>query len=74
MCHEIDCGHGHSGHHGMREHRPYHWDCCCAPVHPFRHFPTREEVVTQLEEYLQSLKAEVKGVEERIAELKRGEA
>jgi len=55
----------------MREHRPYHWGCCCAPDHPFRHFPTREEVVTQLEEYLQSLKAEVNGVEERIAELKK---
>jgi len=55
----------------MREHRPYHWGCCCAPGHPFRHSPTREEVVTQFEEYLQSLKAEVNGVEERIAELKK---
>jgi len=55
----------------MREHWPYHWGCCCASGHPFRRFPTREEVVTQLEEYLQSLKAEVKGVEERIAELKK---
>jgi len=55
----------------MREHRPYHWGCCCASGHPFRRFPTREEGVTQLEEYLESLKAEVKGVEERIVELKK---
>ncbi|MBA7635341.1 hypothetical protein ES703_42942 [subsurface metagenome] len=39
----------------------------------FRHrrFISKEEVITQLEEYLKQLKAEAAGVEERIAELKK---
>jgi len=36
-----------------------------------RHFPTREEIVEELEEYLKQLRAEAKGVEERIAELRK---
>jgi len=42
--------------------------------HPFltrRRFFTKEEVIAQLEEYLKRLQAEAKGVEERIAELKK---
>jgi hypothetical protein len=40
-----------------------------------RHFISREEIVSQLEEYLKQLQAETKGVEERIAEMKkRGES
>nr|MBC7243799.1 DUF5320 domain-containing protein [Chloroflexota bacterium] len=35
-----------------------------------RRFPTREERIAWLEEYLQELQAEAKAVEERIAELK----
>jgi hypothetical protein len=38
-----------------------------------RRFPAREEIVAQLEEYLRHLQAEAKGVEERIAELRKGE-
>jgi hypothetical protein len=37
-----------------------------------RHFISKEEVIAGLEEYLTQLQAETKGVEERIAELKRG--
>jgi hypothetical protein len=35
-----------------------------------RHFISREEIITRLEEYLKQLQAEAKGVEERIAEMK----
>ena len=40
----------------------------------FRHFVSRDEVISQLEEYLRQLQSEAKAVEERIAEIKkRGE-
>jgi hypothetical protein len=35
-----------------------------------RRFPTREERIAWLEEYLKDLQAEVKAVEEHLAELK----
>ena len=38
---------------------------------PRRRFPTTEETIGRLEEYLKELQAEAKGVEERIAELKK---
>lgn len=61
----------HFHHHGYGE--PYygghhHHHGCCYEV---RHFPTREEMIEELEEYLEQLKAEVQGVEERLAELKK---
>jgi len=71
MCHTSEYGCGYPTHHAPWRVSHHHWGCCCASGHPFRRFPTREEVVTQLEEYLESLKAEVKGVEERIVELKK---
>jgi hypothetical protein len=36
-----------------------------------RRFPTREEIVKKLEEYLKQLRAEARGVEERLAELRK---
>ena len=45
---------------------------CCTPDYPPRRFPTKEETISQLEEYLRNLQAEAKGVKERIAELKKG--
>jgi hypothetical protein len=36
-----------------------------------RRFPTKEEMIAEMEEYLKQLHAEVKGVEERLAELKK---
>jgi hypothetical protein len=71
------CGHGeHHGDHGYG----YSY-CCCGegsgpggrfgPGMRFgRRFPTREERIAWLEEYLQELQAEAKAVEERIAEMK----
>ena len=67
-----DCGpHGHHTHRGVGHHS---WGCCCASGSPPRRFPTREEAIAQLEEYLKNLQAEAKGVQERIAELRKGEA
>jgi hypothetical protein len=63
----------HAAHHGpqgMGHHpRGHH-----GPGHGFRRFPTREEIIAQLEEYLKQLQAEAKGVEEHIEKLKKGEA
>jgi len=62
MCHHIEHGCGCSCHHG---------DFGYAPGHRQRQFPTREEGIAQLEEYARELQAEAKGVEERIAELRK---
>ena len=39
----------------------------------FRRFISRDEIISGLEEYLKSLQAEAKAVEERIAELRKGQ-
>ncbi len=63
------CGHGeYYGHHG-------HGGCCCQSGgfhgRPFlRHFPSREERIARLEEYLKDVQAEARAVEERLAEMK----
>ncbi len=65
------CGPG-----GYHSHHGHGGGCCCDPMawgpgFPFgRRFPTREERIAWLEEYLKELQAEVKAVEERIAEMK----
>jgi len=75
--HHRHC-HGDEGHWGKGTGRLHHrhggeargW----GPGAPFRrHFPTREEQIAWLEEYLKELQAEAKGVEERIAELRAGQ-
>lgn len=70
MCHQVDYGCGYHTHTSIGGWR-HHWGCCCSPGHPLRHFPTREEIVEELEEYLKQLRAEAKRVEERIAELRK---
>lgn len=62
-----DCGCGYHGHHASREQWRRHGDCGCG----LRRFPTREEIIGGLEEYLKQLQAEAKGVEERIVELRK---
>jgi len=74
MCREIDCGCGHPAPHVFRGGWHHRGGCCCAPGYGPRRFPTREEVIGELGEYLKQLQAEVKGVEERIAELRKGQA
>ena len=77
MHHSDDCGCG--GHDGM-----HHGGSCCCGGHGeghhiggmgmgFRRFISRDEIISRLEEYLKNLQAEAKGVEERIAELKKGQ-
>ncbi|MDD5038755.1 MAG: hypothetical protein PHN78_05500 [Dehalococcoidales bacterium] len=72
--HHADCGCGPTGHQGMREHSHHQQGCCCHPGYGMRRFPTREEMITETEEYLKQLHAEVKGVEEHLSELKRTQA
>jgi len=73
--HDCGCGdrHGHDGC-GEQEHRHGRGHGCCCEGEPGRHFQrrfhTREERLASLEGYLQDLQAEVKAVEEQIAELK----
>jgi hypothetical protein len=71
-------GHEHHGHHEQGMNREgCHGGCNCGCHQPHRgmrfnrHFVSREEVITRLEEYLKQLQAEAKGVEERIAEMKK---
>ena len=72
-----DCGCGGHEQHGIdREwHHPVGCSCGCHQHHEgmgfHRHFISREEIITRLEEYLKQLQAEAKGVEERIAEMKK---
>jgi hypothetical protein len=69
-------GHGHYEDHGT--HRGCHPEGCHCRCHRHhgemgfhRRFISQEEMGAQLEEYLKQLRAEAKGVEERIAELKK---
>jgi hypothetical protein len=68
MCHQIDCGCEHHTYQ-VPPGRWHHGSCCTSGYG--RQFPTREEIIAELEEYLKELEAEVKGVEEHIAELKK---
>lgn len=70
MCGQIDCGCGHPGN-DIRQ-KPGHnvWGCC-TPHHGLRRFLTKEEIIAELEQYLDELHAEVKGAEERLAELRK---
>ena len=71
---------GHSGDCGCGGHEPHgHHGCSCG-CHQHhggmgfhRRFVSRDEIISKLEEYLKQLQAEAKGVEERIAELKKGQ-
>ena len=67
------CGHSHHhGHHGQDG------GYCCGPTawgpgFPFRQrFPTREERIAWLEEDLEGLCAEIKAVEEHLAQMRAG--
>lgn len=73
MCHQASCGCEHHAHAQIPRGVPQHHEgCCCGYGHP-RRFPTREETIQEMEDYLKQLHAEAKGMEERIAELKKDE-
>jgi hypothetical protein len=65
--HYCNCGCGSGSHYGSMHHE--------RDFGSFgrRRFISKEEVIAGLEEYLKQLQAEAKGVEERIAELKKGQ-
>jgi hypothetical protein len=67
MNHFYKSGDCHHGHGEMSHHQG---GCCCHSGHGNRHFYSQEEILKHLEEYLQQLKAEAKGVEEHINKLK----
>ena len=69
-CHTTEYGCGPRGHHAPRMASHHPWGCHAPGCQP-RHYPTKEETISQLEEYVKNLQAEAKGVEERIAELKK---
>jgi len=71
MCHTSEYGCGHLADHTPQRASHHHRGYCCAPDYPPRHFPTKEEAIAQLEEYLKQLQAEVKGIEERLTELRK---
>ena len=72
--HTSEFGCGHHGHHNYSGAMHLHGGCCCAPGYTHRRFFTREEHITQLQEYLSQLQAEAKGVEEYISTLKQTDA
>ena len=71
MCEINEGGCGYPAHHAHWGGGHHHRGCCCTPGYLPRRFLTREEIISQLEEYLKNLQAEAKGVEERLAELKK---
>jgi len=71
MCHDPDYGCAQHFHHAPHDAWQQHRGCCCGTQYAPRRFPTREEIIGELEEYLKQLKAEAKGVEEHLAELRK---
>ena len=69
MCHHSDCG---CERHAYTERGHYHHEGCGCDHHGhlLRHFPTREETIQEMEDYLKQLQAEAKGVEEHLAKMK----
>ena len=70
MCHQGDCGYEQHLHHASYP-GCHHTHGCCGPGYARRTFLSREEITGELEEYLKQLRAEAKGVEERITDLRK---
>ena len=68
--HEF-CGRGYPSHHGVAGREHSNQGCGCHHGHEPRHFPTREETIARMEEYLRQLQAEAKGVEEYLSEIRK---
>lgn len=84
--HHHECG---CEHHADRKESHHHHEGCGCTKHAHQHqihgcgshhhgysprrFPTREEKILEMESYLEQLKAETKGVEEHLAEMKKVE-
>ncbi|MBN2076437.1 MAG: hypothetical protein JW762_12880 [Dehalococcoidales bacterium] len=71
---QTERSHHHHGGCGCAKHsQPHQTHGCGCHHHGYltRRFPTREEMISEMEEYLKQLQAEAKGVEERLAEMKK---
>lgn len=56
MCHQTDYGYERYAYHSPWGRLHHQWGCCCVPDYAQRRsFPTREEVIEELEGYLKSL-------------------
>lgn len=63
MCEGLRCeGEGH----GHRQEHVTHGKCHCGCGHSGRRFLSRKEQIEMLEEYRESLKNELEGVEEKL--------
>ena len=71
MCHDTNFGCGQHGHHEFAGRGTHGNECCCTHGYGRRRFFSHKEVIAKLEEYLNDLRSEIKGVEERIAEMKK---
>jgi hypothetical protein len=68
MCEGLRCeGEGH----GHRQEHVTHGKCHCGCGHSGRRFLSRKEQIEMLEEYRESLKNELEGVEEKLNALMR---
>jgi len=71
MCHHSDYRCEQHFHHVSHHSGYQQGGCCCSQDCMLRGFPAREEIIKELERYLEQLRAETKGIEERIAELRK---
>jgi len=71
MCQHAECGCEQHIRHTPVVGWHHQGGCCCGSGYAPRRFASREEVASRLEDYLGQLRAETKGVEERIAELRK---
>jgi len=69
MYHHSGCG---CEMHTNEKSSHHHEGCSCGHHgHSPRRFPTSEEIIQEMEDYLKQLRAEAKGIEERLAEMKK---
>lgn len=74
MHHSGECGCGCHSQQGAARAFPHHGGGGCSSAHAYRRFYSNEETIKQLQDYLEQLRFEAKGVEEYINQLKKGEA
>jgi hypothetical protein len=67
MCHQIECGCGY--HARIPASGWHHWGWYCGTGYTSQRFPTKQGSIEEPEQYLKQLKAEAKGVEERLGKL-----
>jgi hypothetical protein len=71
MNHMSECGCGYQANQESCQGAHHSGGDCCDSGHTHRRFFSKDEIINHLEEYLQQLQSEAKGVEEHIAQLKK---